>query len=339
MMNATQFRIRWAIVIMDFDRRQFLALSASSLLVYKANAQGVKQTGLVLDERFTRHEISAAHPESPKRYHTIIQHLTEQDIPSHVALIKPKHDIEQWLATIHSEDHIATIKRIQPETHRLAMLATAGVLAAVDAVCSNEVNTAFSASRPPGHHAKNTGQEEGFCYYNHIAIAARYAQQTYKKQKVLIVDWDYHHGNGTEWAFYSDPSVLFFSTHDMLAYPRTGFPARKGEGEGEGFNINVHLPCGATDSDIIKAFKSQLMPAADTFAPDLILISAGFDSREDDLLGCHKISDHGFYELTQIVKSIADRHCNGQIVSLLEGGYNIDGNARAVVSHIKALMV
>jgi acetoin utilization deacetylase AcuC-like enzyme len=195
----------------------------------------------------------------------------------------------------------------------------------------------FVLLAPPGHHAMNTGQEEGFCYYNHIAIAARYAQQVYKLKKILIIDWDYHHGNGTEWAFYSDPSVLFFSTHDMNNYPGTGSPARTGEGDGVGFNINVHLKCGATDDDIIKAFKDNLLPAADDFKPDLILISAGFDSRQDDLLGCHKITDKGFTQLTHIVKSIAANHCDGKIVSLLEGGYNIEGNASAVVAHVEAL--
>ena len=192
--------------------------------------------------------------------------------------------------------------------------------------------------RPPGHHAKNTGQEEGFCYYNHIAIAARYAQQHYDLKKVLIIDWDFHHGNGTEWAFYSDPSVLYFSTHDMFAYPGTGSPSRTGEGDGEGFNINVHLDCGATDDDIINAFQTKLLPAVEQFKPDLILISAGFDSRQDDLLGCHNISDQGFIKLTETVKILANKHCQGKIVSLLEGGYNLQGNASAVTAHINALM-
>jgi acetoin utilization deacetylase AcuC-like enzyme len=322
----------------QLDRRQFLVFSALNLLMYTANAGTKKQSGLLVDKRFSRHVISAAHPESPDRYKAVIKQLEEHKIVQQLTLLKAKENIEPWLKMVHSDEHIQTIKRIQPETHEHALLATAGLLAAIDAVCTYDIKNAFCASRPPGHHAKNTGQEEGFCYYNHIAIAARYAQQVYQRKKILIVDWDYHHGNGTEWAFYSDPSVLFFSTHDMLAYPGTGFPDRQGEDEGQGFNINVHLPCGATDSDILDAFKTKLIPAADTFSPDLILVSAGFDSREDDLLGCHNITDAGFTELTHIVKTLADRHCDGQIVSLLEGGYNIEGNASAVLAHIKALM-
>ena len=321
------------------NRRQLLALSASILAgkSIKANSM-LRRTGLVLDERFSEHMISKAHPESPARYRAITEHLLEYDLLNATTLIKPKKGGETWLKSVHSLDHINAIKASQPKNYQHALLATNGVLAAVDAVCNGQVNNAFCASRPPGHHAKNTGQEEGFCYFNHIAIGARYAQEQYQLKKILIVDWDYHHGNGTEWAFYSDPSVMFFSTHDMFAYPGTGLPERTGEGQGKGFNTNVHLGCGATDQDIISAFKNRLLPLADEFAPDLVMISAGFDSRVDDILGCHEISDKGFVELTEIVKTIAQRHAGGKIVSVLEGGYNIEGNASAVTAHIKALM-
>jgi len=323
----------------SFSRRQFLTLSVTTALSSNLLAAGkINKTGLVIDERFSEHIISKSHPESPARYHAITQHLLADNLHQRVTLIKPKVDIEHWLTKVHSIEHINSIKSNQPDTHKHAVIATGGVLAAIDAVCTGNIENAFCASRPPGHHAKNTGQEEGFCYYNHIAIGARYAQQQYHLKNILIIDWDYHHGNGTEWAFYSDPSVLFFSTHDMFAYPSTGNPERVGQGDGKGFNINVHLACGASDNDIITAFSDQLLPAADDFSPDLILISAGFDSRQDDLLGCHHITDQGFEQLTEMVKSLAERHCNGKIVSILEGGYNIEGNARAVMAHIKALM-
>ncbi|NQY27079.1 MAG: histone deacetylase [Piscirickettsiaceae bacterium] len=317
-------------------RRQFLALSLFNPLFGFANSHA--KTGLVLDDMFLQHQISPAHPEKPARYQAIKQQLHKSQLINKTHSIKPIVDAEQWLTLVHSQQHIEKIKQQQPETHKNAVFATASVLAAVDAVCQGQVTNAFCASRPPGHHAMNTGQEEGFCYYNHIAIAARYAQQQYKCKKVLIIDWDYHHGNGTEWAFYSDPSVLYFSTHDMFAYPGTGLPARTGEGAGKGFNINVHLDCGATDNDIITAFQNELLADAERFSPDLILISAGFDSRKDDLLGCHTISDQGFIQLTKMVKSIANKHCQGKIVSLLEGGYNIDGNASAVEAHVSALI-
>ena len=326
-------------------RRQLLKFSAHSLFSFvtlsyasKSNARLTFKTGLVLDDGFLKHHISPNHPESPARYQVIKQSLSVNNIKVKTLPISPKNNAEPWLSLIHSKQHITAIKTQQPETHSNALLATAGILAAVDAVCNGQVDNAFCASRPPGHHARNTGQEEGFCYYNHIAIAARYAQQQYHRNKILIIDWDYHHGDGTEWAFYSDPSVLCFSTHDMFAYPGTGFPSRIGEGAGKGFNINVHLDCGANDNDIIAAFENKLLPIAEKFKPDLILISAGFDSRQDDLLGCFNISDQGFKTLTQIIKAIAEKHCQGNIVSMLEGGYNLQGNASAVVEHITTLM-
>lgn len=320
-------------------RRQFLALSMMMALAKEGGAvMASRRTGLVLDERFSQHQINQAHPESPARYQAITEQLQKHRILDSVSMIRPDNDSEKWLTLVHSQQHIDSIKANYAITHQHALLATAGVLASVDAVFLDKVDNAFCASRPPGHHAHNKGEEEGFCYYNHVAIAARYAQKQYGIKKVLIVDWDYHHGNGTEWTFYSDPDVLYFSTHDMFAYPGTGSPSKKGEGAGEGFNINVHLDCGATDSDISQAFQEELLPVVDDFSPELILISAGFDSRQDDLLGCHQITDQGFVELTEMVKAIADKHCKGRIISVLEGGYNIQGNASAVTAHIKSLM-
>lgn len=320
-------------------RREFLTLSTLAGLSTGLGAKGLKtQTGLVLDERFLEHHISSSHPESPARYQAITDMLLEYGFLSKLTLIEAKKDVEALLELVHSKDHIKAIKQNDAKNHQHALIATGAVISAVDYVCKGQLKNAFCVSRPPGHHALNTGKEEGFCYYNHVAIAARYAQQQYGLKRVLIVDWDYHHGNGTEWAFYSDPSVLYFSTHDTFAYPGTGSPERRGEGEGEGFNINVHLGCGAKDADIIDAFTQELLPAADVFKPDLIIISAGFDSRQDDLLGCHDITDQGFATLTKIMKELADKHCLGKVVSLLEGGYNIQGNASAAISHLSELM-
>lgn len=320
-------------------RRQFIALSVMTFFANKGAARTTsRRTGLVLDERFSQHLINLAHPESPARYQAIKDSLLAHHLISSTSIITPKKDGDKWLSLVHSQQHIDSIKTTQPKTHQHALLATAGVLSAIDAVFTGQIDNAFCASRPPGHHASNTGNEEGFCYYNHVAIAARYAQKQYGIKKILIVDWDYHHGNGTEWAFYSDPDVLYFSTHDMFAYPGTGSPSKTGEGAGEGFNINVHLACGATDSDIVEAFEQKLLPVIDDFSPELILISAGFDSRQDDLLGCHQISDQGFLTLTEMMKTIADKYCEGRIISVLEGGYNIQGNASAVTVHLKSLM-
>jgi len=327
-------------------RREFLDYSAKSVLVIGVILNpvknivmaGVTQTGLVLDDSFKYHHISPDHPESPDRYYTIKQQFAEQELLSKMVKIKPLLNVDTWLKLVHTDDHINSIKQANTETHKNVSLATGGVLAAVDQVCTGKLKNAFCATRPPGHHARNTGKEEGFCYYNHIAIAARYAQQKYHLKKILIVDWDYHHGNGTEETFYSDPDVLFFSTHDYYAYPGTGDPSKNGKDAGAGFNINVHLDCGAGDTEIIQAFETQLLPAADKFKPDLILVSCGFDSRVDDLLGCHKVTDEGFMQLTSMVMDLADRHCQGRLISVMEGGYNINGNAKAAAAHVAALM-
>lgn len=320
-------------------RRDFLKLSTLALLPAKLHAKSLPAmlTGVILDSRFADYQISASHPESPQRYLAVAEALTHAEFAGKLQKLTAHPAEPKWLSTIHSTAHQASIKRHSPQAYDIACLATGGVLACIDAVLGGQVKNAFCASRPPGHHATNTGQEEGFCYFNHIAIAARYAQQQYGLQKILIVDWDYHHGNGTEWAFYDDPSVLFFSTHDMLAYPGTGLPARTGSGDGKGFNINVHLPCGSGDIDILDAFQQYLEPAVNDFRPELILVSAGFDSRVDDLLGCHEITDDGFQTLTRFVMQLADKYCDGKLISVMEGGYQIAGLQQAVLAHVKTL--
>lgn len=319
-------------------RRDFLGLGLLVLPLSRGTASSLKKTGIVTDERFLHHLISPTHPESPARYKAIVDAVHTHPWAQPLVCLTPLTlaFAEPWLNQIHSLSHINGIKHHQ-QTYENTLLATAACLSAVDAVMQGKVRNAFCASRPPGHHARNTGQEEGFCYFNHIAVAARYAQQQYKVGRVLIVDWDYHHGNGTEWAFYADPTVLFFSTHDQFAYPGTGSPLRTGEGAGKGFNINVHLDCGCDDKMILAAFEQHLRPALERFKPELILISAGFDSRQDDLLGCFSVTDQGFYQLTRWLMSQADKYCGGRMVSLLEGGYNVQGNASAVISHLQAL--
>jgi len=191
--------------------------------------------------------------------------------------------------------------------------------------------------RPPGHHAADTG-EYGFCFFNNVAIAAKFAKEKYGFKRILIIDWDFHHGNGTEWAFYDDPSVLYFSTHKLEAFPFTGHPDRKGKGEGYGFNINVPLPSGAGDSDIVRAFEERLLTEAEKYKPELVLLSAGFDCRKDDLLGDFKVTDSGISRLTGIVMGIASAYSGSKVVSLLEGGYNTSGLALAVEAHVSQLL-
>jgi acetoin utilization deacetylase AcuC-like enzyme len=341
----------------QFSRRRFLSTASRMALGLwttpfftslsysasqgKKDTKTVKQTGLattgfVSDDRYLGHTLEEGHPESPERLKAILQRLKSSWLNKAVTPIAPSIDPISFIRTVHPESHINLIAE-QAHDESICRLAVSGVLAAVDAVCTGKVSNAFCAVRPPGHHASYRG-EYGFCFYNNVAIAARYAQKNYKLARILIVDWDYHHGDGTEWAFYDDPTVLFFSTHALYAFPGTGAAKKTGKGEGKGFNINVPLPRGADDEAILRAFRSQLVPAANAFRPDLVLISAGFDARKDDLLGDFAITDAGFAELTKLVMSIAEDHCNSRIVSILEGGYNTKGLALAVESHIETLL-
>jgi acetoin utilization deacetylase AcuC-like enzyme len=294
-------------------------------------------TGIVFEEKFLDHVIEPGHPESPERLEAIRKKLDETGLQRHLKPISPLADPYPHIAAIHTKEHIACIRAL-PATGGIAALAAGGALAAVDAVIKGEAANAFCALRPPGHHAHNSGDEEGFCYYNNVAVAARYAQRAHGLGKILIIDWDYHHGNGTEAAFYDDPSVLFFSTHKWMAYPGTGDPARKGAGEGYGFNINVDLPAGATDKDALLAWERALLPAAEKFRPDLVLISAGFDSRKDDYLGDFAITDDAFRRMTRAALQIAALSGKGRVVSLLEGGYNPEGLAQGVAAHLEEMI-
>ncbi len=295
-------------------------------------------TGFVYDPVFLQHVISPHHPESPARLRVLVELADTSGILSRLQRLPVKQNVESHIAELHTEQHIESLRQRHPRSEQAAEAAAGGALAAVEQVCRGRIRNAFCALRPPGHHALNSGEIEGFCLYNNIAIAARYAQKTHGLERILIVDWDYHHGNATEAMFYHDPSVLFFSTHDLHAYPGTGDPNKKGEGDGVGYNINVHLDCGTQDEQIIDVFEQKLLPAAEKFKPELILVSAGFDSRQDDPLGCFSITDQGFIKLTEIVMQLADTHCNGRVVAMLEGGYNIKGNAQGVLAHVSTLM-
>src|SRR5262249_35470760 len=201
---------------------------------------------------------------------------------------------------------------------------------------TGKVKNAFAAVRPPGHHA-TPDRGMGFCIFNNVAIAARYLQSKHGIGRVLIVDWDYHHGNGTQDIFYNDGSVFYFSTHHYGAYPGSGSRQETGAGPGAGKILNVPMPPGAGDAQFLQAFETQLVPAMRSFKPDFILISAGFDSMSRDLLGQFDITPKGYAALTRVVVKLADEFSHARLVSVLEGGYRLDGLAESVVAHVKAL--
>tara|TARA_B100000287_G_scaffold337593_1_gene323479 strand:- start:565 stop:1560 length:996 start_codon:yes stop_codon:yes gene_type:complete len=319
------FKFLFQILILFFYKINFKLFASSA------------RTKILTHPIFLNHIISSEHPERPERIKFILDYIKKYELGDLLEIVETDRLVEKWIKKIHSDNHIKSLKKNNPIAEKVSRYAVKVCLTGVDKILRDETKSIFCAVRPPGHHALNTGKEEGFCYYNHIAITAEYLKKKYKFKKILIVDWDYHHGNSTEFFFYDDPSVLFFSTHDFNAYPGTGHPSKKGKGLGLGFNINVHLPCRTNDEQILKVFNEVLIPKTDKFKPDFILISAGFDSRLNDLLGCYDISDNGFKELTKIITKIAAKHCDNRILSILEGGYNLDGNASAVIAHISEL--
>ena len=221
-------------------------------------------------------------------------------------------------------------------TETVARLAAGAAMAGVDAVMTGREHNVFVAARPPGHHA-TLSRGMGFCVYNNVALAARYARKAYGVDRILIADWDVHHGNGTQDIFYEDPSVFFFSTHQSPWYPGTGAASETGAAAGKARTLNCPFHAGAGHAEIVGAFRRKLVPAMEAFKPALVILSAGFDSRRGDPLGRFQLRDEDFRELTGIVAEIAGRWADGRIVSILEGGYNVDGLGKAAVAHIEGL--
>lgn len=298
-------------------------------------------TGLVYEDQYLDHVLvrpdGGRAPEIPERLVRIREELVARGLDEATVPVAPLSSPVPHIRDHHTAAHVDSIQKIEV-TGPVAELAVGGALGAVDAVSRGIVQNAFCAIRPPGHHANNTGSEEGFCYYSNVAIAAKYAQKVHGFEKILIIDWDYHHGNATQNAFFNDPSVLFFSAHDWQAYPGTGDPSLTGEGDGAGLNINAHLECESKDLDMLRYWDRLLEPAVASFRPDFVLISAGFDSRMDDLLGCFNLTDDSFRRMTRMAMDYAHDSCEGRVVSLLEGGYNVDGTALATAAHVETLL-
>lgn len=310
------------------------------------------KTGWVYDDIYLEHKTTPGHPERPERLVEIVKRLKKVGIHSELVEVKPAPASLDWIETVHSSEYIERARRscknnagyldsldvpISARSYEAAVMAAGGMLAAVDAVMAGKVANAFCAVRPPGHHAIED-RAMGFCIFNNVAIGAKYIQKNYSLSKVLIVDWDVHHGNGTQATFYDDPTVLYFSVHQYPFYPGTGSRAERGSGEGLNYTINVPLPAGTGDDVYVDAFEEELQPAALDFSPDFVLVSAGFDAHENDLLGQMAVTVEGFAKLTEIVKTIALKCCRGRLVSVLEGGYHLQDQAASVESHIRVLM-
>jgi acetoin utilization deacetylase AcuC-like enzyme len=308
-------------------------------------------TALLADPVYLRHKIGPGHPERPARYEAVVSALERAGLTAQMLRIPPRAATLDELSACHTREYIQLVEAevargarvlstgdtdICPQSLDVALAAAGGVFQAVDAVMEGRAQNAFCVVRPPGHHA-SADRGMGFCIFNNVALAARYAQRRHGFERVLIADWDVHHGNGTQDIFYADGSVFFFSTHQHPWYPGTGLAEETGEGAGLGATLNCPFPAGSGRAEILGAFRRKLVPAAADFKPDLVLISAGFDSRAGDPLGGFTLSDGDFAELTALLLEIGDRYAGGRVVSVLEGGYSLEGLAAATVAHVKAL--
>ncbi|MFQ5780005.1 MAG: histone deacetylase family protein [Nitrospiria bacterium] len=319
----------------------------------------MKMTGFITHPLYLRHETGPGHPETSRRLTAIQDRVTRPDegsggtFRSQLAFFSPSlhPELSEWIVEVHHHSYYQALRERAPQRGRIyldpdtpcspeslaaAEMAVSGVLTAADRVMEGTVENAFCALRPPGHHAE-PDHAMGFCLFNNVAIGARYLQKMYQLKRIFILDWDVHHGNGTQHRFYDDQTVFYFSTHQYPFYPGTGSEQERGDGDGEGFTCNCPLPAGSGDLEILSAFENNLIPAVEAFRPDFIMISAGFDAHRDDPLANLEVTETGFGEMTKVVKSLAERYCQGRIISCLEGGYNLDALARSVESHLEVL--
>ncbi len=305
-----------------------------------------RPVGFVYDPLYLEHRPPAGHPERPERLAHLVHKLKDDGVWDTLHHMAPVPATEKQLLAVHTPEQIDLIKKVSArgggpldevgDTHasarsyEAALLAAGGVVTAIDAVLTGKTNAAFCAVRPPGHHAERD-RAMGFCLFNNVAIGARHAQQRHGIERVAILDWDVHHGNGTQHSFEDDPTVLYVSLHQYPFYPGTGARREQGIGRGEGYTLNFPLPAGTGENVYISIFEGEIVPSLERFRPGLLLISAGFDAHGNDPLANMALSEHSFKKLTDLVKRIAP------VVSVLEGGYDLDALALSVERHLHSL--
>lgn len=306
--------------------------------------------GYVYHPVYLKHD-TGGHVENARRLEAIIAHLEQTGLKSQLTLIEPRAASVEEIALVHRREYIKEIEEtaqrgggwLDPDTvmsagsYEAALYAAGGVIRAVEAVMAGEVANAFALVRPPGHHA-TPQRAMGFCLFNNIAIAARYALARYKLERILIIDFDVHHGNGTQEAFYDNPQVMYISTHEYPFYPGTGSIEEIGSGAAEGTVINIPLSAGCGDSEYLKVFEQIIAPAAKRFKPQLIMVSAGSDLHWADPLALMEVSVGGFGQMVGIIKGLADELCDGRLVFTLEGGYNLNALAASVKATFDVLL-
>lgn len=301
---------------------------------------------------FLEHHPGAGHPERPERLKAIVDFLKQKNFFTRIEQKEPIKITPQYLQLIHEPEYVEHILTLSGQQGVVldggdTVLSERSVEAALYAAGSGQValelifeqgfDKVFAAVRPPGHHAEHD-RAMGFCVFNNVAVTARLAQQKNYAQKILIIDWDVHHGNGTQHAFYDDPTVFYFSMHQFPFYPMTGTADEIGLGAGQGFTLNVPLEYGQGDNQYVDVLENSLVQIEQQFKPDLVLISAGFDAHLNDPIGGMRVTTEGFYKLTELVAQFANHHCNGRIISFLEGGYHLKALAESVHQHLLCLL-
>jgi len=308
-------------------------------------------TGVVQNDIYLQHLADFPHVESPQRLKVIYDMLNAADMAGRFVSVSPRSATYEELAWVHSDSHIARVagtdgrphSSLDPDTQttplsfQAAKMAAGGLFSVVDKIFDGTIENGFALVRPPGHHAERD-RAMGFCLFNNVALAARYAMNTHGVKKILIVDWDLHHGNATQKTFYTDPDVLYFSTHQYPHYPGTGGLKEVGQGDGEGFTVNVPLTPGFGDSDFFKIFKHILYPVASTFEPELIFVSAGFDTYVDDPLGGMRVTPVGYAAMTRLLMDLAKEYASERLAFTLEGGYHLTGLRESVKAVLKELI-
>ena len=309
-------------------------------------------TALVHHSIYEKHDTGPGHPETAERYRVVIDAIKgDEQLMLGLNEITPEKATQGLIQAAHTKEHFKRAENafangldrldmdttISMQSFDAALFAAGGAIAGVDAVMQGEARNAFVAVRPPGHHA-TAERTMGFCIFNNVAVAARYAQNKYREiERVAIIDWDVHHGNGTQGIFYSDPSVFFFSMHQYPWYPGTGSRGETGQGKGLGTTLNVPVKALTKAKDQTAAFDAAVEEIASKVHPDLIFISAGFDAHEGDPLGQLQLEDPDFRSMTRTLMQWADDACGGRIVSCMEGGYNLSTLGQTVKEHVAEL--
>jgi acetoin utilization deacetylase AcuC-like enzyme len=307
------------------------------------------KTALVIDQEYLKHFPGQSHPERPERIKVLLELAASLD-GSAFQLLPPRPATRAEIEACHSADHVALVESTSRsnryaldgdtitcrDSFGVGLLAVGGFLGLLEAIAAGEFHNGFALVRPPGHHAR-PNQAMGFCLFNTIAIGAQYLRRTHQARRVLVMDWDVHHGNGTQEMFYADPSVLFISTHQYPYYPGTGAAREVGAGAGEGYTINVPLPAGCADGEYLGVFRDIIVPAVGQFQPDWILVSAGFDAHERDPLGGMGVTEAGFAAMTQAMLRLAEKFSQNKIAFLLEGGYDLTALRDSVATVLNEL--